>query len=157
MAGRTKQLAGLLISVALILPLIVPACASPQNQTVPGSSDNRGFNLPPMPDPDKGNPKLDPRLQDLILAEKRGEAESFARQLGVGLMDGRVRVQIESLPGKLDATTNATAAVGTVEIIERDFNHVQAVVPISSLTALAEEESIHLIRIPITPALTPSN
>jgi hypothetical protein len=106
-------------------------------------------NLPPSPPPDKGNPKLDTFLNGLIKAEEHGEAESYARQSDVELVDGNVKVTIEAKLGQLDAAVKAASAVGNVELISSDINWVQAVVPINSLTDLAKEESIRLIRNPI--------
>ena len=159
-----KQI-GIILSLIIVLTvlLFIPAiaCAPPRAQTVPPSSDNRdfhpGFNLPPIPDPDKGIPKLDGHLNQLILEEKQGKAEEFARQLNIKLIDGKVRVQIEAMPGQLDAAVVVTAATGTVEIISYTLNMVEAVVPITSLAVLAEKDSIRFIRIPVPPTPPPGN
>lgn len=155
------------LSVFVILVLLLTACGqAPPEQTTANEPkqvmptekpNNQGVNLPPMPQPDKGNPKLDSFLNQLIDAEKRGEAESFSRQRNTELVDGKVRVQIEAELGQLDAAAKAAAAVGTVELIVKDFNHVQAVVPITSLTALANEESIRFIGNPIKSTPTTGN
>ncbi|OGO14673.1 MAG: hypothetical protein A2Z02_02950 [Chloroflexi bacterium RBG_16_48_7] len=141
-----------------------PAASSTPQESPPAAADNgtdnvtkpkpqriEGVNLPPMPYPDKGNPKLNTFLNGLIKAEKQGEAESFARQRNVKLVDGKVRVEVEAMPGQLDAAANATAALGTVEIISLTLNAISAVVPIMNLTALAEEKSIRFIRQPVSP------
>ena len=56
-------------------------------------------------------------------------------------------------PVKVEAAAETVSAFGTVELAIG--NLVQAVVPITSLVALAEVESeaIHLIRLPLSPAL----
>ena len=96
--------------------------------------------------PEKGNPKIDSQLNQLVQAEMRGEAASFAEQSNIALVDGRVRVIVECSPGQVDAADEAVSAVGVVESRYGDL--LQAVVPVSSLTALADKASIRLIRLP---------
>jgi len=109
-----------------------------------------------MPNPfpptssDKGNPKLDSQLNQLVSAEKRGEAASFAEQSNIELVDGNVRVIVESLPDQVDAAIKASSAFGVVETSYR--NLLQVVVPITSLTTLADAESIRFIRLPQYPS-----
>ena len=168
MIRQLRNITGMLLIASLLIVLI-----SSQGLQLAVASDNdtdnitnpipllkplqEGVNVPPMPDPDKGNPKLSTFLNQLILAEKRDEADSFARQRNVQLVDSKetvqkVRVEVDSSPGQLDVIANVAATTGTVELISRDFNGVQAVVPITSLTALAEEKSIKIIGIPVTPS-----
>jgi len=90
--------------------------------------------------------KIDSRLLGLVDAEKRGETESFARMAGFDLVDGSVRVSVECVSGQLNAAVKAAYDIGTVEAIDDRAEHVQALIPISSLTELAEEESISFIR-----------
>jgi hypothetical protein len=93
--------------------------------------------------------KLDSRLNRLVDAEKRGEAELYARQHGIDLVDGSVRVEIKCEAGQLEAAVKAAANFGTVEIVAEKVGWVQALIPITSLTALTKEESIHFIRVPM--------
>ena len=90
--------------------------------------------------------KLDSRLMGLIDAEKKGEIESFAHIAGFELVDGSVRVSIECVSGQLDAAVKVAERFGTVEAIAYRAEHVQVLIPITSLTTLAEEESILFIR-----------
>ena len=99
--------------------------------------------------PEKGNPKLDSQLNQLVQAEMRGEAALFAEQNNIALIDGRVRVIVECSPGQVDAADEAVSAAGVVESRYGDL--LQAVVPVSSLTALADKTSIRLIRLPQQP------
>ncbi len=61
------------------------------------------INPPPSDSLDKGNPKLDSASNQLILAEKRGEANSFAQQSNIRLVDGSGSIIIECVPGYLEA------------------------------------------------------
>ena len=108
------------------------------------------INLPPFDRPEKGNPKLGSQLDQLVRAERLGEAESFAEQRNIELIDGSVRVIIECVPGQIDdATVAATNAGATLETSYD--NLLQVVVPITSLTTLTDAESIHFIRLPQYP------
>jgi len=50
---------------------------------------------------------------------------------------------------RLEAAVKAAGDLGTVEVIADITESVKALIPIASLTALAKEESIRLIREPI--------
>ena len=100
--------------------------------------------------PEKGNPKLDSQLNQLVRAERLGEADSFAEQSNIELINGSVSVIIECVPGQVDdATVAATNAGARLETSYKDL--LQVVVPITSLTTLTDAESIHLIRLPQYP------
>ena len=58
-----------------------------------------------------------------------------------------VRVEIDCERGQVEAAITAIETYGTVEVSYLDT--VQAVVPVTSLSALADEESIVLIRLPV--------
>lgn len=147
MVGRVGNAAGILVFT--VIALTVLGCAPPQSQTIPPSTDDEEPSRLPIDYPDKGNPKLDSALNQLIDAYNQGKAEEFARQRNIKLVDGKVRVEIRAVPGQLDVAANVSASVGTVELISRRSNGIQAVMPITSLTMLAEEESIGFIRDPI--------
>jgi len=93
--------------------------------------------------------KLEGHLNQLIRAEEQGEAEEFARQRSIELVDGSVRVEIECLPGHAEEVARAASTFGIVELTYR--NLVQAVVPITNLNALDELEGIRFIRMPRHP------
>ena len=99
--------------------------------------------------PDKGNPKQDSQLNQLVSAERRGEAASFAEQSDIELVEGNVRVIVECLPDQIDAAVKAVSALGVVETSYR--NLLQVVVPITSLTTLADAAGIRFIRLPQYP------
>jgi len=96
--------------------------------------------------------KLDTHLNSLVDAERRGEAESFAQLALIDLVDGSVRVAIECVSGQLDAAVEAAERFGTVEAIAYRAEKLQALIPITSLTTLAREESIQFISDPVKPA-----
>ena len=129
----------MLVSIS-ILVLVPVACTSGQDI----------IDLPPSDLPDKGNPKLDSQLNQLVDAERRGEAASFAAQSDIDLVDGAVRVIIECVPGQLEAATEAATNAGAKLETSYD-NLLQVVVPITSLTTLADAVSIHFIRLPQYP------
>ncbi len=134
---------GITIIVVLLAGIgvltLFPACTSGEST----------IDLPPLDLPEKGNPKLDSQLNQLVSAESRGEATSFAEQSGIELVEGNVRVIVECLPDQIDAAVEAVSALGVVETTYR--NLLQVVVPITSLTTLADAESIRFIRLPQYP------
>ena len=99
------------------------------------------------------HPKLSSMLNRLVQAEWRGEAEEFARPRGIELLYDdaglvSVKVVIECLDGQVEAATKAAETYGTVGVSSR--NMIVVVVPITSLPAMADEESIESIRLPIS-------
>ena len=128
-----------LLHVGIGVLALFPACTSGGGK----------IDLPPLELPEKGNPKLDSQLNQLVSAESRGEATSFAEQSGIELVEGNVRVIVECLPDQIDAAVKAASALGVVETTYR--NLLQVVVPITSLTTLADAESIRFIRLPQYP------
>jgi len=141
-AGKIKGPTIRVLMVVSIGVLTIIPCACTSGQDV--------IDIPPSELPDKGNPKLDSQLNQLIRAEKQGEAVVFAEQHGIELIDGRVRVIIECEPGQLDGASEAALDVGaTLETSYSDM--LQVVVPITSLTSLADASSIRFIRLPQQP------
>ena len=137
-----------IIILLIMLPaLIMVGC---QQQPEPAPTLSPMPNPLPPASPDKGNPKLDSQLNQLVRAERNGEATSFAEQSSIELVDGAVRVIIECVPGELEAATEAATNAGAK--LETSYrNLLQVVVPITSLTTLADAESIHFIRLPQYP------
>ncbi len=137
-----------LIGISLVsLTLLLSSCPVFGGQP---ASDEEGLDLSQTELPEKGNPNLDSQLNQLVRAEMRGEAASFAQQSNIELVDGNVRVIIECVPGQLDAATEAAIALGAS--VETSYgNLLQVVVPIASLTTLADSPSIHFIRLPQYP------
>jgi hypothetical protein len=116
--------------------------------TVACSSEQEVQNISPLDLQDKGNPKLDSQLNQLISAESHGEAVSFAEQSNIELVDGAVRVIIECIPGQIEvAKKTVTDSNATLETSHD--NLLQVIVPIIDLTDLAGEESIKFIRLPL--------
>jgi len=128
------------LTFGLILSISIAGCQQESGL----SSTEPHSNLP-----EKGNPKLDSQLNQLVLAESQGQAASFAQKSNIELVDGKVRVIVECLPDQVDAAIEAAHALGTVETTYD--NLLQVVVPITSLSTLADEASIHFIRLPQYP------
>lgn len=93
---------------------------------------------------------LDSYLNRLIQAEERGEAEEFARQRDIELIDSSVTVIIECEPGQAEAVAEAAVRVGAAQVKSRK-DLVQAVVPITKLTALADIPGVNFVRLPWYP------
>jgi PBP1b-binding outer membrane lipoprotein LpoB len=131
----------------VLLPVVVIVGCQQQPEPAP--------TLSPMPNPptstlpEKGDPKLDSQLNQLIQAEKLGDAASFAEQSNIKLVDGDVRVIVESLPEQVEATTKAASALGVVETSYGDL--LQVLVPVASLTTLADAASVRFVRLPQYP------
>lgn len=136
-----KSLTGILtlLSIAVFFS-VFPACTSAGDIN----------NLPPLNSGDKENPKLDSRLNQLVSAEARGEAEAFAGQSNIELISGHVRVIIESVPGNEEEAIEAATSLGAT-LEARHDNLLQVVVPINSLTALAETTSVKFVHLPMPP------
>ncbi len=141
---KVKQVLGVIIIVALLLSSGLPFGEQPA-----AAADGEELDLPPIELPDKGNPKLDSQLNQLVLAQTLKRAASFAQESNIKMVDGNVRVIVECLPDQVDAAAKAAGALGVVETSYR--NLLQVVVPISQLTALADTPSIRLVRLPWYP------
>ena len=85
-------------------------------------------------------------VKRLIEAEKRGEAEEFARQRDIKLVDGSVTVIIECEDGKVEDVARGASNYGTIVLSYK--NLLQVVVPITSLRDLAKIPGVHLVRLP---------
>lgn len=132
--------------VVLLLASIFGLVLSPI-ACISGENTN---NLPPTQLPDKGNPKLDSQLNQLLSAEKRGDLAAFAAQSNIELINGDIRVIIECVPGQFEAASKA--ATGAHAKLETSYeNLLQVVVPVASLSVLADAESIRFIRLPQQP------
>jgi len=87
-----SKLIRLIIGISLIIsPLLLSGCLAGKEEQ----------DLPPIELPEKGNPKLDSQLNQLVHAERNGETASFAEQSNIELVDGAVRVIIECVPVSL--------------------------------------------------------
>jgi len=128
--------------------LLLSSCLAYEGQPASGEE---GQDLPPLELPDKGNPKLDSQLNQLVHAERNGETASCAEQSDIELVDGAVRVIIECVPGQLEAATEAATNAGAKLETSYD-NLLQVVVPITKLSTLADAESIRFIRLPQYPS-----
>ena len=143
-----RNIIALWMTILLVL-LPVAIIVSCQQQPEPAPTLSPIPNPLPPTSPDKGNPKLESQLNQLIQAEGLGEAASFAAQSNIELIGGSVRVIVESLPEQVEATTKAASALGVVETSYGDL--LQVLVPVASLTTLADEASVRFVRLPQYP------
>jgi len=143
-----RPVASIILTVVIILSLLmIIGC---QVESEPAKTPSSASSSPIPKSPEKGNPKLDSQLNQLIQAENLGNAEAFAQQSNIELVYGAVRVIIECFPGQLESATEAATNAGA-ELETRYDNLLQALAPIASLTTLANEESIRFIRLPQQP------
>jgi hypothetical protein len=97
--------------------------------------------------------KLSSKLQNLVEAYRRGEAEEYAEQHGIELVDGSVRVSVKCDPDMIEEATEAARALGIVEleaIVSEDivYPYLEVLIPIVKLNALAREKSIIRVELP---------
>jgi len=144
MQNQIRTILSVIIIMALLLGSGIPFGEQPAT-----AADGEGQDLPPLELPEKGNPKLDSQLNQLVSAQTSKRAASFAQESNIELVDGKVRVIVESLPDQVDATVKAASAFGVVETSYR--NLLQVVVPVPQLTALADTPGIRLVRLPWYP------
>ncbi len=138
MRKQTRIILSIIIIMALLLS--IAGCSSKREETATS----------PPEDLERGNPKLEYVLVQLIRAEKRGEAESFARQSALTLRDDRVLVEIVCVPGQVEAAAKA-ATRGGAEIVANYKNKkgFGAFVPITSMEALANDIDKSIYRIEV--------
>jgi len=140
----------LLASVLLAAVILSGSGCDHSGDEPAAPADGEVGDLPPTEPSGNGHPKLSSKLNKLLSAYEQGEVEAFAGPTNIELLDGdKVRVTIECVPGHLEAVAETAGAYGIVEMSNR--NLVQAVVPITSLTALAGVEGIRRVRLPEPP------
>jgi hypothetical protein len=128
--------------ILLSILLFIPDCTPNQADD---TSEQDG-----TPEPEE-NPKLDPSLNQLAQAYRWGEVEEFAYRNCIDLLYDdagllSVEVEIDCVPGQVEAAITAAKTYGTVE--GSYLYMIVAVVPVTSLAALADEESVEFVRIP---------
>ena len=139
-----------IILSVIIITVLLFGSSLPLGEQPASAADGEEIDLPPIELPEKGNPKLDSQLNQLVSAKTtRRAASSFAQESNIKLVEGNVRVIVECLPGQVDAATKSASTLGVVETSYR--NLLQVVVPVPQLTALADAPSIRLVRLPWYP------
>lgn len=112
------------------------------------ADDETGIVLQPYELPEKGNPKLDTQLNELVAIKTPEKAPSYAQKYDMGLDEGYVRVIVECIPGQVDTAIEAAITLGAdVETGRLDL--FQITVPLSSLTTLAESPAVSFVHLPI--------
>jgi hypothetical protein len=105
-------------------------------------ADNVSDNQSHLSDPYAENPKLDSALVQLIQAQKRGEAESFAASGDLKLKDGKVFVTFWPASGQGEVAANAVIDAGGELTSDYSEKMVDAWVPITRLETLAHGNCI---------------
>ena len=155
MLKQTRIVIKLIIVVALLSSIGLSSCVPPtaaaeEEEKHPDIIDIT--RLQPYEKREKIYPKLSSMLDRLVEAEEQGEAEEFARPRGIELLYDdaglvSVRVLIQCSPEKVEEAAEVVGTYGTVGVVAS--RSISAIVPIASLPALADEESIEQIRLPI--------
>ena len=144
-----RRLLGSLAALALVLLLVATVLPAVAQEGGDASAAGKVLDLPPLELRPKGNPRLDSSLNRLAAAETSEQAIRLAQEGNIRLSDGNVRVIIEALPGQVDAAMQAAASIAVIETSHGDS--IQALVPISQLTALAESPGVRYVRTPWYP------
>ncbi len=144
-----SKLIRLIIGISLIISPLLLGSGPPFGGQPAAASDGEDLDLPQIELPEKGNPKLDSQLDQLVSAERRNQVTSFAQQSNIAMVDGNVRVIVECLPDQVDAIVKAASALGVVETSYR--NLLQMLVPVPQLAILADTPGVHLVRMPWYP------
>ncbi|MFC1861193.1 S8 family serine peptidase [Chloroflexota bacterium] len=93
------------------------------------------------------NSKLDSQLNQLVFSQKLRGSENFTLGTRMEVENGKVRVAIECAPEQVDAAIEAAIAMGAdIETSRR--NPFQVMLPVESLTALADAPSISHVGLP---------
>jgi hypothetical protein len=92
-------------------------------------------------------PKLSSQISALIRAESSGQADSYAQENNIELINHDVRVIVEAIPEQVDTAAEAAARLGKVETSYE--NLLQVIIPISGLEDVANEASVRSIRLPM--------
>ena len=105
---------------------------------------------PSIASTDTGNPKLESALSQLVEASAQGQPTAFAQENGIDLEANKVKVVIEAKADNIQAAiTAAQDAGGDVETSYE--NLIQVMIPLSSLSDLANNSGINCIRLPFKP------
>ena len=137
-----------ILSVIIVVALFLGGGLIFGGQPV-AAADGEELDISRIELPEKGNPKLDSRLNQLVSANTTRKVESFAQEHNIEMVDDNVRVIVECLPDQIDEAVRAAADSGIVETSYR--NLLQVVVPVSQLTAVADKPSVRLVRLPSYP------
>src|SRR5947209_7570493 len=126
----------------------VPAAAEPTPVPPPSLGVSR---LDAPPNPDKSQPKLASQLAVVARAQAKlgaTAAQSEAEVRGLQTIDDKVRVIVEGSRGGDPSAARAAVAVEGGQVEAEYAGLIQAVVPISSLSALAARPEVRQVRPP---------
>ena len=107
-----------------------------------------------QPASEKPHPKLESSLSQLLTAWQQGRLTPFSTQRAIEVLpEEKVRVVIESEPGKIEEVASLAASLGCQVEISYG-NLIQALAPISSLIELGNSPAVKRVRLPF--AFAPS-
>jgi len=144
----TIKLIKLIFSVAVIISLLIGGSLLFGGQQIT-AAEGEELDTSRIERPEKGDPKLDSQLNQLVSANTTKRVAALAEESNIKLVDDNVRVIIECLPDQIEDATEVADDSGIVEASYE--NLIQVVVPISQLTTLADAPSIRLVRLPREP------
>ncbi|MBI4284933.1 MAG: S8 family serine peptidase [Chloroflexi bacterium] len=105
---------------------------------------------PSLPEEVKGHPKLESPLDQLVAAPKETRAAMLLPLQDPPAGADMVRVVLEAVPGSEAKVADKAQAFGGK--VEATYDYLlQALMPVTQLEALANEESVRLVRLPYTP------
>ena len=144
----TAKMIKLIFSTAVIISLLIGGSLLFGGQQV-AAAEEEELDTSRIERPEKGNPKLDSQLNQLVSANTTKRVAAFAEESQIEVAGDNVRVIIECLPGQIEDAAEVADDSGIVEASYE--NLIQVVVPISQLTTLADAPSIRLVRMPWEP------
>ncbi|MDP3880188.1 MAG: hypothetical protein Q8Q07_07800, partial [Dehalococcoidales bacterium] len=148
MLKRIKAVPGLILIIVLLLSNVLSFAEQP----VTAAAGDEEPDLPPIVLPEKGNPKLDSRLNKMVAGKTARTAPGFAREDSAVSANEKVRVIIEGVPGQLQAAAEAAGNAGGK--LEASYkNLLQVEVPVTALTGLANAPAIRFVRMPWEPLM----
>ena len=99
---------------------------------------------------EKGNSKLDSRLNQLMsTARNSGQGSFIPQPEGIEEVGNQVRIIVESQPGHQQETIDLAQGLGQVEASYGDL--VQVIVPRTALNTLADSAATRFVRLPYQP------
>jgi subtilisin family serine protease len=110
--------------------------------------------LQAKPDPHAANAlsttRIDSRVDQLVAAQQTGQLASAAQTQGASVSGSLLLVTITARPGSGDAVASAVAGLGG-HVTARFDDHLDAYVPVGSVTQLSGQDSVLWVDLPSRP------
>jgi hypothetical protein len=144
--SREPSRVWLWVSLFLATGLALAGCAAgPTSAATEVESVEQATDAEPS-----SNPKLDSSLNQLLDAHRQGgmdEAQAFAQGHGLALEADSVWVIVITAPDKVEALTDVIVGAGG-QVRGHYEGHIEALIPIDELVALAGRPEVELIQQP---------